>query len=577
MYGEAPIFYLKVGRKWQAISSKDYKATVDILAYGLIIMGISRGEYVATIFNYNCPQWNFLDMALAKIGAVHIPVYPTISDSDHLYILNQAKVRYVFVSDQVLYNKITGLQRDIPTLDKIITIQNLANIDSFDEVMQLGFGAGKEIKNELKKRLKDNNADDVVTIIYTSGSTGFPKGAMLTHVNLVSNMYAAAAFQPLGTGNRVMSFLPLCHVYERTANYQFQVKGAAIYYCENLKSLTTNMREVKPHGITVVPRLLEKVIKFAIVNTRKGNLLVRLVVAWAIRFGFHFRPYKKKKPFFYRVRYKLADLTLFRMVRYSFGGKIKYIGCGGAPLNEKVTRFFWAAKMPVYEGYGLSECSPLVSLNYPGKSNYWIGTVGPIVENVKVKIANDGEILCKGPNVMQGYFKLDDLTEQTLKEGWLHTGDIGRFEKGKYLKITGRKKQMFKTSYGKYIVPQAIENKFIGSPLIDYLVVIGEGRHCAAAIISPNFSFLRKKYDKQNKLSNVRLIATAEVKKAISKEVEKVNKELGKTERIQKHLIVPDVWSPYSGELSPTLKIKRNLLQKKYRRQIQLIYHNESI
>ena len=576
-YSESPIFYLKVGRKWQAITSKDYIATVNTLVYGLLTLGIQKGENVATIFNYNCPQWNFLDMALAKIGAVHVPVYPTISDSDYLYILNQIGSRIVFASDQVIYNKLTRLQNELQALEKIITITNLPNVESYDELIQLGFGASREMRGLSEERMQSNDPGDVVTIIYTSGSTGFPKGAMLTHTNLVSNMFAAAAIQPLGKGHRVMSFLPLCHVYERTANYQFQLKGATIYYCENIKSLTNNMREIRPNGITVVPRLLEKVIKFVLVNTRKGNMFVKMVVRWAIRFGFRFKPYREKKSLFYQFKYRLADLILYRMVRSSFGGRIKYIGCGGAPLNDKVERFFWAAKMPVFEGYGLSECSPLVALNYPGKKNYWIGSVGPVVDGVKVKIAGDGEILCKGPNVMKGYFMQEDLTKKTIKDGWLHTGDIGRIVKNRYLKITGRKKQMFKTSYGKYIVPQAIESKFVGSEVIDYLVVIGEGKHCAAAVISPVFTYLKKHFDPKNKLSNAKLVELPAAKKAIKKEIDKVNKELGKTERIQKHLIVPDVWSAESGELSPTLKIKRNIILKKYRKQILLLYRMDSI
>lgn len=571
------MFYRKVGRKWQPISCKDYIATVDILARGLLALGIDKGENVATIFSYNCPQWNFIDMALAKIGAVHVPIYPTISDSDYLYILNQIEAQLVIASDQIIYNKISGLQKELPSLEKIFTIENLPNVDNFDELIQLGFGVSKEFQKLFTERVKSNSPSDVTSIVYTSGSTGFPKGAMLTHKNLVTNMYVAAAIQPLGIGKRVMSFLPLCHVYERTANYQFQLKGAQIYYSENLKSLTKNMKEVKPHGLTVVPRLLEKVIKYVMVSTRKGNIFVRLYVRWAIRFGFRYRPYRKKRSMFYRLRYRLANITIFRMVRASFGGKIQYIGCGGAHLNKKIERFFWAANMPVYQGYGLTECSPLVSLNYPGKGNYWIGSVGKVVDGVKVKIASDGEILCKGANVMQGYYKQETLTKETIIEGWLHTGDIGSFLGDKYLRITGRKKQMFKTSYGKYIVPQAIENKFLGSALIDYLVVIGEGKHCAAAIISPNFYYLQKSFDKKNRYSNQKLIELQVVKRAIRKEVDEVNKELGKTERIQKHLIVGDIWSVETGELSPTLKIKRNIILKKYNRQIHLLYRDESL
>lgn len=548
-----------------------------MLAQGLLTLGIEKGENVASVFSYNCPQWNFLDMALAQIGAVHVPVYPTISDSDYLYILNQIESRFVIVSDQVIYNKVSQLLIDIPSLEKIITVEDLPNVDNFDELIQIGFSGNREIREQMKLRIASIQEDDVASIVYTSGSTGFPKGAMLTHKNLVSNIYVAAESTPLGVGKRVMSFLPLCHVYERTANYQFQLKGAQVYYCENLKSLTKNMRQIRPHGITVVPRLLEKVIKYVLVSTRKGNVFVRLYVRWAIRFGFKFRPYRKKRSFIYRLRYKVANYTVFKMVRSSFGGKIEYIGCGGAHLNKKVERFFWAANMPVYQGYGLTECSPLVSVNSPGKGRFWLGSVGPIVRDVKVKIAEDGEILCKGPNVMKGYFKQDELTQDTIKDGWLYTGDIGSFIGNKYLRITGRKKQMFKTSYGKYIVPQAIESKFLQSPIIDYLIVIGEGKHCAAAVISPNFEYLRKVYDKKERYSNARLIELALVKRALRKEIENVNKELGKTERIQKHIVVADEWSVDTGELSPTLKIKRNIIQKKYKRQIHQLFRSDNI
>ncbi len=576
-YGESPIFYLKTGKKWQAISCKDFEATVNMLALGLLSMGIEKQENVATIFSYNCPQWNFLDMALSRIGAVHIPVYPNNSDSDYLYILKQAGVRYVFASDQVIYNKMARLQKEIKNLEKVITIEPLPFTDNLDEIIQWGLSSSRNTRAVLAERMSSISPEDVVSIIYTSGSTGMPKGVMLTHSNIVSSMFAAAAIQPLGKGHKVISFLPLCHIYERTANYQFQIKGAQLYYVETLKSLTSNLREIKPHGITVVPRVLEKVIKMALVNARQSNLLVRMLVRWAIRFGFRYRPFRTRIRLGERARHKLADLLLFGKVRSSFGGRIQYIGCGGAPMNPKVERFFWAAHIPVFQGYGLTECAPLVALNFPGKENTCIGTVGKVVESVEVKLAPDGEILCKGPNVMKGYYKQPDLTEQSLVDGWLYTGDIGTFVQGEFLKITGRKKQMFKTSYGKYVVPQAIENRFMGSELIDYLIVVGEGHHCAAAVISPNFTYIRKIFNKTEKLSNARLIEQALVKDAIEKQIEEVNKELGKGERIQKYLIVPDEWSVETGELSPTLKIKRNIIQKKYARKIQELYSKESV
>lgn len=576
-YGESPIFYIKTGRKWQAISCKDYEATVNSLALGLLSMGIEQQENVATIFSYNCPQWNFLDMALSRIGAVHIPVYPNNSDSDYLYILKQAGVRFVFASDQIIYNKMARLQKEIKNLEKVITIEQLPFTDNLDEIIQWGLSSNRASRVALAERTSSISPDDIVSIIYTSGSTGIPKGVMLTHSNIISSMYAAATIQPVGKDRKVISFLPLCHIYERTANYQFQIKGAQLYYVETLKSLTSSLREVKPHGITVVPRVLEKVIKLALVNARQSNLIARMLVRWAIRFGFKYKPYRTRIRLGERVRHKLADLVLYSKVRGSFGGRIQYIGCGGAPLNPKVERFFWAARIPVFQGYGLTECAPLVALNFPGKENTCIGTVGKVVESMEVKIAPDGEILCKGSNVMKGYYKQPDLTEKTLVDGWLYTGDIGTFVQGDFLKITGRKKQMFKTSYGKYIVPQAIENRFVGSELIEYLIVVGEGHHCAAAVISPNFDNIRKLFSKTKNLSNARLIEQAMVKAAIQKQIEEVNHELGKSERIQKILIVPDEWSVETGELSPTLKIKRNIIQKKYSRKIQELYSKESV
>ncbi len=538
--------------------------------------GIQKGEPVITIFNNNCPQWNFIDMALAKMGAVHVPVYPSSSDSDYLYILNQTKARYAIVSDQIIYNKLSVLQKDIPSLETIYTVESLPNIHNIDELMQLGI-SGRNVKSIFAKRQEEISEDDVVTIVYTSGSTGLPKGVMLTHRNLISNMYAAVERIPLDHRHKVMSFLPLCHVYERTANYLFQFLGTSIYYCENLRSISRNLKEIKPQGVTVVPRLLEKVIKVVAINSRKGNFFIRLIVNSAMSFGFRYRPYHTKETLLYKFGYYFANLFLYRFVRNNFGGKIKYIGCGGAHLNPKVTRFFWAARMPVFEGYGLTECSPLVALNYPEKENFRLGTVGPVINNMEVKIADDGEILCKGPGVMKGYFCQEELTRKTIIDGWFYTGDVGILIHDKYLKVTGRKKQMFKTSYGRYVVPQAIESKFVGSDIIDYIMIIGEGKHCAAAIISPVFGNLRKIVETPVKPSNAKLIEMPLVKNMIQKEIDHVNITLGRTERIRMHLIVGDEWTVDSGELSPTLKIKRNIILKKYHKQIQDLYRKDCL
>lgn len=575
-FGDTPIFYDRKNGKWQAVTCEKYRDNSALLALGLLTIGINKGDAIATIFGGNTAQWNIIDMALAQIGAIHIPVYPTSSDSDYLYILQQANVKLIFVGDQAVYNKVSVLQSELPKLEHIYAVEKLPNVSNIKYLVSLGEQSEQETIGTLEKLKNDITSEDIVTIIYTSGTTGLPKGVLLSHKNILCSMNAAAAIQPLGKASRILSFLPLCHVYERTANYQFQIKGAEIFYCDNMKALMASFREVKPDGTTVVPRVLEKTIKLVQVKAGKKNFLVKWFILWAIGLGLRFRPYVKRGGF-YRLRLNIAYYTVFRQVRTTFGGKICYIGCGGAPINDKVQRFFWACKMPIYEGYGLTEAAPLVALNYPGKGNYWIGSVGPVVENVQVKIADDGEVLVKGANVMVGYYNQESLTNQSIIDGWLHTGDIGAMVNNRFLKITGRKKQMFKTSYGKYIVPQAIEGRFANSPIIEHLVVIGEGKHCAGAIINPNFDYIRKMVGKFGAKPANKLIELPVVKKAIQKEIDKVNKDLGKTERIKKHLIVSDKWSAETGELSPTFKIKRNIIVQKYKRKIHQLYKGESV
>lgn len=575
-YSNSPAFYFKERNKWQSFSYNDYSKNSEEIALGLIREGVQKGENVATIFNFNCPQWNFIDMALSMVGAVHVPVYPTISDSDYLFILHQIKSRFIFISDGFIYKKLVTLKSQFDFSFKIVSAKKIERVEHWTNLLI----NQEEERNRYVKLLKERKSKalphDVVSIVYTSGTTGFPKGVMLTHNNMVTNSKAAASLQPLGQGNRILSFLPLCHIYERTANYQFQLKGAVLYYCDTLKSLMPVMMEIRPHGITVVPRVLEKIIKMLLMASKKRNIFIRLIIRQAIRFGFRFRPYRNFQ-LLYRIRHKLGNLILFQKVRHSMGGRLIYIGCGGAPINTKIKRFFWAAKMPVYEGYGLTECSPLVALNSPGKGNHFLSSVGPVIPGVEVKLAKDNEILCKGPNVTPGYYKLEELSAQTIVDGWVYTGDTGYFVHDKFLQITGRKKQMFKTSFGKYIVPQAIENKFVDCPFIENIMIIGEGQYCAAAIISPNFEYFRKNFSKLQMLTERKMIKSLEIRQEIEKEIAKVNRQLGKTEQVKKYLLVADRWSPKTGELSPTLKIKRNIILQKYKQKIKELYSNDSL
>ena len=573
-YGPVTAFSYKSGSKWQSYSFADYEKTVNRLALGLLSIGVQKSEYVATIFHYNCPEWNFLDLALSKIGAVHVPIYPTISDSDYLYIINQTKPRYMFVTGQFLYNRLSELRDSLPSILQIFTIDKLPGVPVWQNILLDDIKEEDKLERLLHDRQNTFTEDDVISIVYTSGTTGFPKGVMLSHRNLVSNTLAAASLQPLGLGKKILSFLPLCHVYERTANYQFQIKGATIYYCESLKTLMDLFKEVKPNGTTVVPRVLEKIIKMVLISGKKKGVIGRLITNWAVQLGFRYKPVRNKSNI-YLLWYLIAYFIVFGRVRKSMGDNIEYIGCGGAPINPKIKRFFWASKMPVYEGYGLTEGSPLVTLNSPEKGA--VRSVGAVIPKVEVKLAPDGEILCKGPNVTQGYFLQEKLTQETIIDGWLYTGDLGKWIQGNYLQIIGRKKQMFKTSFGKYIVPQAIESKFNDSPLINWIMVIGEGKHCAAAIISPNFEYFKNQFPILGLISNQKLVQKPEVQKAILKEIKDVNRQLGKTEQLKKQLIVSDVWSTESGEISPTYKIKRNIIFQKYKRQIRDLYRDESI
>jgi long-chain acyl-CoA synthetase len=569
------LFHTKKSGKWTSITSEEFADKVDQLSLSFLASGVKKEEIVATIFSYNTFEWNIIDLALAQIGAIHLPVYPTLSDSDYLFILNQAEVRWVFLTDQVIYNKLSLLLHELPKIETIISIEKLPKLEHFEKILMSSVQKKADLFSSLQALKKSIDPSEVCTIIYTSGTTGFPKGVMLTHQNICTNILAAASSHPLSQGHKVLSFLPLCHMYERIAVYQFLYKGVDVFYAESLKATMANMREVQPDGTTVVPRVLEKIVSGIHIRSYHSNFFIRRLVRWSLRHAFKFQPYTKLK-WPGRFFHFFADLLIYSSVRTLLGGKLKYIGCGGAPIPARILNFFWACGIPVFEGYGLTECSPLVSLNYPGENNTINGTVGPAVNNVQVKIAENNEILVKGPNVMKAYYKNPELTEQTLVDGWLHTGDLGVIIRGRFVKIVGRKKEMFKTSYGKYIVPQAIENMFTGSPVIDHIVVIGEGRHCAAAIISPNLLYCRRNLLKQFSGSDKACIETAEVRKTIQKEIEKVNRQLGKTEQIRKYLIVPDTWTVETGELSATQKLRRNIVSNKYAASIREMYREDS-
>ncbi|MBN1952435.1 MAG: long-chain fatty acid--CoA ligase [Bacteroidales bacterium] len=567
------LFYVRKGGKWKGIGAIEFAESVRKLSLVFLSEGIRRGECVASIFSYNSYEWNIIDMALATIGAVHVPVYPTISDSDYHFILTQAEVRWVFITDQALYNKLARLRSELPDIENIISIEKLPCVDHFDELLSRDLLHTGEYEKDLAGIRTSIHPDDICAILYTSGTTGIPKGVMLSHRNLCTNTEAAAASQPLTEGHRALCFLPLCHIYQRTAVYQFIYKGVEVYYAESFKSVMANMREVSPDGTTVVPRVLEKILNGFYRRAYTSRGIKKMISLWAIRFGHRYQA--KARSRIQRFKHSVADKLIYHHVRAVLGGRLSYVGCGGAPVDANTLRFFWSAGIPVYEGYGLTETSPLIAVNSPGEGNLKIGTVGKAVQDVAIDIAEDGEIWVKGPNIMKGYYKNPELTAETMRGEWLATGDFGEWTGDSFLRIIGRKKEMFKTSYGKYIVPQAIENYFVSSQLIENLIVIGEGKHFAVAIVSPNMTYARSLLPPDFTGKDDELVTSPLVRSAIRKEIQQVNKKLGQTEQIKKHLIVFDQWSTETGEISASQKLRRNSIIQKYAAQIRELYRED--
>ena len=567
------VFSVGCDGKWVIFSQNDYYKTSRFVSIGLLSLGLKPSDIVLSIFSHNLPQWNFIDMGILQIGAVHVSIHSTLSGNDLRYILKEINPVILFISDKKVYEEIIPLIEDILGTRYIYIVENSGDEKSFKKLTDLG----KENSGKLSKRLttlkNGISEDQLATIIYTSGTTGIPKGVMLSHKNLVSNVISASKLQPLRENDKILSFLPLCHVFERTANYQFQYHGTSIYYSDGVKSLTQDLIDVKPDGITTVPRLLEKVLVSINLKGREFRGIKRRIFSWSMNFGYQYDPAIKHNVIF-RLKLFLANKMVYNQWKKILGGNLKYIGCGGAAIDERIERIFWAAGIPVFQGYGLTECSPLVALNRMPLSELMIGTVGPSIDHVDLMIDPDGEILCRGPNVMMGYFKQEELTENTIVNGWLHTGDIGTIINGKFLRITGRKKEMFKTSYGKYIVPSVLENKLKQSLLIEQAMVVGEGKQYAAAIISPNFEYLYQWLGKRNIYpeSNDELILIKEVNQFFENEINSLNSELGKYDRILQFRLVPDAWDAGSGELSISLKLKRSYLTEKYKLLIQDIY-----
>ncbi|KJF44690.1 AMP-dependent synthetase/ligase [Draconibacterium sediminis] len=559
--------------KWYTYSTKEYYEKSHQFALGLMALGLKRGDKVATVTT-NRPEWNIADMGLAMGGFVHVPIYPTLGDDEYKYILKHAEVKIILAGDKKLFQSMCPLANMIDGVDAVYTFEEVEGAKHYEQILELGESKREEFSSELESIKNDVKPEDLATIIYTSGTTGVPKGVMLSHNNLVSNFTEHAKLHDLGIEHRALSFLPLCHVYERSVNYHFQYRGMGVYYVGNLAQIVSSIKEVKPHMFNSVPRLLEKVYDGFVAKGKELTGIKKKLYFWALNLTRHFEYNKKYGPLM-RLKISVADKLIYSKWREALGGNITYVVSGGAALQPRIARVFGMAKLTTLEGYGLTETSPVIAVNNPTTMEMMVGTVGPILQGYDVKFAPDGEILCKGPGIMMGYYKAPELTDEVIDEnGWFHTGDIGMLVDDKFLKITDRKKEIFKLSGGKYIAPQMIENKLKTSELIEQVMVIGANEKFASAIISPCFPILHD-WAGEHKLhyeNNEELIQLPEVIQKLQKEVAKINKTLGSHEQISRIRLVHEEWTPTSGELSPTLKLRRNAVAVKYQHLIDDIY-----
>jgi len=563
------VFAGKENGIWIKYSVKKYIENANNISYGLLALGVEKGDKIASI-TFNRPEWNFVDMGIQQIGAIHIPVYPNISDSDYKYILNHAEVKYIFVAGEEMYRRIKHIVPNVPSLKAIYTFRNLHGFEHLNELMELGANNQDEIK--LKKIKNSLTENDIATIIYTSGTMGIPKGVILKHKNIISNFMAVKYILPYGPEAKALSFLPICHIYERMLNYLYQYCGLSVYYVESIGTVMENIKEVQPQIMSAVPRLLEKIYDRILFNGKKLKGFKRIIFFWALKIGHKYELYGENGKW-YEFKLKLSRKLVFRKWKEALG-HLDLIVSGGAALQPRLGRIFWAAGFRILEGYGLSETSPVIAVSTLDYNGAKFGTVGPVLKNTQVKIADDGEILCKGPGIMDKYYKEPELTRQAFSnEGWFHTGDIGQLDDG-MLKITGRKKEIFKTSFGKYISPQLLENKFKESPYIDNLMVVGENQKFAGAMIAPAFNQLEEWCEEKGILytTHIEMIKHPEIKKLFAKEVSYYNQFFGDAEQIKKFELVDTEWTTESGDLTATLKLRRTFMSRKYAKLIDKIF-----
>jgi long-chain acyl-CoA synthetase len=563
----------KTSGEWVAISSKELVDRANTVSRGLLKLGVKPGDKIALISSANRTEWNIMDIAILQIGAINVPIYPTIGANDYKYILNHSEVSYCFLSDIDLFKKVNDIKNEVTSLKETYSFEKINGCKNWEEIFKLGADDSNQKKVDQCKNAVQPS--DLATIIYTSGTTGVPKGVMLSHNNLVSNVNDSFSRLPLIEGESiVLSFLPVCHVFERMLHYLYMRSGICIYYAESIEKISENIKEVKPNFMSVVPRLLEKIYDSIIAKGTELSGIKKNLFFWAVDLGLKYEPYEANG-WIYEKKLALANKLIFSKWREALGGNLSTMVSGSAALQPRLTRIFAAAGMKVMEGYGLTETSPVVSVNMYANKYFKVGTVGKPIDNVEIKIAEDGEILIKGPNVMQGYYKDPVKTAEVMTGEYFHTGDKGELDAAGFLKITGRKKEIFKTSGGKYISPALLENEMKQSRFIEQILVIGEGQKMAAAIVQPNFDFINqwaKRHEISIGSSKEELINCNEVKDRLMEEIDHGNKNFGKWETIKCIELTPEEWTVDNDLLTPTFKPKREVILKKYKHLYDKIY-----
>lgn len=562
----------KEAGNWKNYSIQEYIEITNNLSYAFIKLGIMKDDKVGIICN-NRPEWNMLDMAIMQVGAITVPIYPTISREDYQYIINDCQVKLIILEGQGVLQKIESVKNDSPSLTAIYTVSTKSDYPTFEQLVEIG--KNNPNPEELKRREDSVDEKDCATIIYTSGTTGNPKGVMLSHFNIMSQLHNLKQ-TPSPWSKKAFSFLPICHAYERMLVFLYQYLGMSVYYAESLATIASDLKDVQPTMMSAVPRLLEKIYLKVKESGKKNKGIKRMIFLWAFALAEKYRIDPSNRTWFYNQKLKIADALVYKKIRQTLGAEnFDIVVSGAASIQPNIASFFSAIRMPIYEGYGMTECSPVIAVSCRLPHGREIGTVGFALPGVEVKISENKEIICRGHNVMMGYYNQPELTREVIDEdGWMHTGDLGEINEYGQVRITGRLKNLFKTSLGKYINPDVIEGKFTESGFIENIVVLGENQKYAGAIIVPDFAFLKSWCQKHEikYTTPEEMIKNPEVKRRYAEEVKKINQNFGDTEKIKRHELIADEWSVNNGILTPTLKVKRNVVKEQYKDLIEMMY-----